>query len=94
MDPKNAAREHILFGQSLPTNAPSVLEIPAVPVIERLEVLIIASNDAHGANPIDPRAEHDDVTDLHLAGKATYEASLEARVLFSRASRAQNLRAR
>lgn len=61
-----------------------MLEIPAVHVVEWVEVLIVAGDDAHGANAVDPGAEYDDVADLHLTGKATDEAALEALVLFTR----------
>ncbi|RTG98964.1 hypothetical protein CSW50_13870 [Thermus scotoductus] len=53
------------------------LEVPAVDVIELLEVEVVAGHDADRTEGRDPCAQQKDIPDLDLAGKPAHETAPE-----------------
>jgi hypothetical protein len=58
-----------------------VLKVPAVHLVELVQVQVLARHDAHGDDAGDARSEQDHVADFHLAGEAADKTTLKLVVI-------------
>ncbi|MGH9335566.1 MAG: hypothetical protein ACRD21_17665, partial [Vicinamibacteria bacterium] len=54
-----------------------MLEVPAVHVVERAYILVVACDESHRCNRLHPRAQQDDIADPNLAREASNETAFE-----------------
>ena len=67
----------MLRGQAAPAHAPGVLQVPAVHVVEGVQVQVVAGHEAHRGDRREARAQQEHVAGRDLAREAPHEAALE-----------------
>src|SRR5262249_53405206 len=77
---KHGRLKLVLNRQTAPADTACVLQVPAVHVVERIEILVATRDDADSRHLCEPCSQQHQITPCDLARETSHEAALESLV--------------